>query len=416
MDNSVIQSRRFLYLGVLIINLSLGISYIGLWAIQLQKGNLWRADFSAFYTSWTMVKDGKGSQIYNFDLEKQYQKEILGGRSFAEGLLPFNNPPHVALILAPLAFLSLSNAYYVWTLIQVIILIGLFWLLLRLAASWLPKERIMLLITASALPFMLIDFMLGAFSLLMLVCIMQYIQALRRNQPVSLSIWFTVGLIKPQVMVLPGILLLAARRWREALGCLLGSLLVFLSSSLALGWNTWFDYLGQLKTISGFFGKYGITPADMYNFRGFLALLLGKEHASFINIVSIIVWIGSIIVICWLWNGPWEPALPGFELKMALTLTLGAFFNLHANPQDGRLLIAPAALFYDYLQRNNIPRRAYSCFLVLCPLISLVSEFTFGIKLGVRIPVLLILILLVWIIIAFIKVRQHGERWQPGTT
>src|SRR3989304_3502600 len=176
---------RWIFWGILILNLSLAISYIGLWAIQAQKGNLWQADFTAFYTGWAIVRDGKGSLLYNLNLEMSYQQDILDGRSFFEGLLPFINPPHVGIIFAPLACLPLSHAYTVWTLFQVGLLLWLFVLLNQLADDWAPAERNLLLITSAALPSMLINFLLGAFSLLMLVCILQFVLALRRSRPIS---------------------------------------------------------------------------------------------------------------------------------------------------------------------------------------------------------------------------------------
>jgi hypothetical protein len=398
--------HKLAFTGALILNMSLAISYIGLWIIQAQKGNLWRADFSAFYTSWVMVHDGEGSQIYNFQLETQYQQDILGGRSFAEGLLPYNNPPHVALFFAPLAYLSLQNAYMLWTLIQGGLLLYLFWRLYALAADWSPKERGLLLITAAALPSMLINFLLGAYSLLMLICLVQFTDALRRNRPIHVGFWFMIGMIKPQVMVLPGVVLLVTRRWRALFFCVLGVFILYLLSSLILGWNTWPDYLNQLQTVSNFFGKYGIDPHDMYNFRGTLALLLGKEHANLVNRLSTLALFGCIMITIGLWKGNWQPDHPNFKLRMALTLILGLLFSLHANPQDGLLLIAPASLFFDYLQSQELSRLACATFMILCPIAFLVYEFTIGGSLGFHLPVLAMTVLTIWIAIALFGKKQ----------
>jgi hypothetical protein len=396
-------------LGALVLNLSLAISYVGLWLMQAQRGNLWRADFSAFYTSWAMVRDGKGSLIYNFELEKQYQWYILGERSFSEGLLPFINPPHVALVFSPLANLSLLNAFAVWTLLQVGLLFWLFCLLKWLAADWTRSERTMLLITTAALPSMLINFLLGAFSLLMLVCVLLSINALRRNRQIPAGLWFLIGLIKPQVMVFLGVALLATRRWRALFAIFCGAVVIFLISSLALGWNTWPDYVQQLREFSNFFGKYSIDPEGMYNLRGTLVLLLGKQHAIFINTLSIFALIGSLIFTFFLWQGNWRVEDATFELRMALTLILGSLFNIHAFPQDGLLVIAPAALFYDYLCRRGLSRRVYASFLLLCPTLFIVSEFTIGGRLGIRITVLAMIVLTCWICITLLGEKNKSS-------
>lgn len=238
---------------------------------------------------------------------------------------------------------------------------------------------------------------------------MQFILAVRRDRPLSTAIWFLIGLIKPQLMVLPGMFLLVTRRWRALFVCILGSVILFLASSPTLGWNTWPEYLRQLKTVSNFFGIYGIDPRDMYNFRGTLALILGKEYATLINTLSTLALLGSIVLTYWLWRGAWQPAYPGFTLRMALTLILGSFFSLHANPQDGLILIAPAALFYDYLYRRGLPRRLYASFLLLCPILFLISEFTIKNMLGVHIPVLAMMILMAWMAYALYKESKYGN-------
>jgi hypothetical protein len=400
---------KWLVRAVLILNSGLALSYIGLWAITARQGQFWRADFSAYYTGWAMVRDGKGSQIYNFDLESQYQRNILGGRSFAEGLLPFNNPPHVALVFVPLSYLSLQQAYMAWTLIQAGLFIYLSWILYKLAKNWSPGERGMLLITAAALPSMLINYLLGAYSLLMLICLLQFTDCLRRNRPIKVGCWFMIGMLKPQVLVLPGVVLLAARRWRALFFSLLGIFTLFLLSSLVLGWNTWPDFLHQLQAVTNFFGKYGIDPRDMYNFRGTLALLLGIEHANLINGLSILALFGCVMITIGLWKEAWQPDHPDFKLRMALTLSIGSLFNLHANPQDGLLLIAPATLFYDYLQSQGLSRQACATFLTLCPITFLVYEFTVGSRLGFHLPVLAVIVLTIWIAATYFGGKGRSE-------
>lgn len=119
--------------GALFLNLSLGLSYVGLWLILAQQGMFWRADFSAYYTGWAIVRDGLGEQLYDFDLQTRYQQQILEGRSFSQGLLPYLNPPHATLPFVPLALLTRADAFWVWSLVQAALLVWVFRFLWRLS-------------------------------------------------------------------------------------------------------------------------------------------------------------------------------------------------------------------------------------------------------------------------------------------
>jgi hypothetical protein len=82
---------------------------------------------------------------------------------------------------------------------------------------------------------------------------------------------------------------------------------------------------------------------------------------------------------------------------MGFTILLGLLFNPHLHRQDGVMFIAPAVLFYLYLRQRRLPRRAFAVWALTCPLIVLVSEFTIGGSLGIRVPVVLMGVLAVWI-------------------
>jgi hypothetical protein len=63
------------------------------------------------------------------------------------------------------------------------------------------------------------------------------------------------------------------------------------------------------------------------------------------------------------------------------------------------VLVLPAALFYDYLRVNNFPRRAYSTFILVSPMIFIFSSFSnFNLLDVIRPPILMIFILLAWMV------------------
>jgi hypothetical protein len=407
---------QWLVRAVLILNSGLALSYIGLWAITARQGQFWRADFSAFYTGWSIVRDGFGNQLYDLDLQTRYQRIILEGRSFSDGLLPFTYPPHMALYFSPLARTSRPSAFLLWTLGECALLVWLILLLQDFTRSWQPIDRWLALNGVLSLPAVLYNFLLGAFSLFLLICLWQFYLALKNNREGQSGIWLAAGLIKPQNILLPGVLLLGARRWKALAGVVLVAIFIFTTCSAALGWHIWLDFLNLLRSLNSMYGTMGMEPTSMYNFKGVLTSILGANRGNWINGLSWAALVGSILFTLWIWRGVWTAREAAFDLKMALTLLLGLFFNLYLFPQDSLLLVLPAILFYNYLRRRELPYRWYAAFVLLCPSVFLVSEFTIGDELGIRVPVLAIIVLLVWITHAIWKEsRNDGRSTEPGT-
>ena len=154
------RGRRWLIAG-LIVNLGLAASNV---ALLLQPRGEQRGDFVQLYTAWTLVRAGDGPRLYDYSLQAQRQRAVLGGQTFPGGLLPFNYPPHVALLFAPLAALPLRAAFVVWSLAQAVLLVWLVRILWRLTRERPALERWLMCATALALPPLLLTFVQGAFS------------------------------------------------------------------------------------------------------------------------------------------------------------------------------------------------------------------------------------------------------------
>ncbi|MFB3896918.1 MAG: glycosyltransferase family 87 protein [bacterium] len=397
---------RLSVIAILILNSGLIILNLAAWGIAFTRDLFWRADFTSFYTGWAIVRDGRGAGLFDFDLQALYQQEILAGRSFQDGLLPFVNPPGLLLLFTPLANLPISTAFIVWTLVELALLAWLIALLWRISAAWELFERCSLILAVLAFPPMLITFLLGSFSLLMLVCILQMVFAIQRGSQLGTAFWFFIGAIKPQIMLVPGVMLASSRRLMAlAWICVLGIGMVIVSS-LLFGWQIWPVYFKRIGEISGFFGKFGFYPDSMVNFRGMLTSLLGSDNGLLVNQISIVALLIVSAAVFWIWRGPFQPNQPDFVLRMAFTLTLALLFNFHLNPQDGILYIVPAILFYDYLRQRGLPRRRFSAFALLCPYFFLFSEFFLGDRLVIRGQVAAALALLLWIGRAYLVNRR----------
>ncbi len=383
---------------ILILNSGIAISTFGLWIIAAAQGLLWRADFSAYYTGWAMVRDGLGAQLYDFDLQSSYQQQILGGRSFADGLLSFINPPHTALIFLPLSWLSLSTAYAVWAAFQVSLLIWLLYRFWHFGKHWSLQERQMMTVTILAFNPLLQTLLKGNFSLILLVCLTEFCLALRSNKQIKAGLWLVIGSLKPQTLVLPGISLLGARQWKTVATSVGGMSIIIIIIDLLWGWHVWIDFVMTLVEIGQISEQqYGIAAAAMYNFKSLLTILLGNQAGDSIAIMSVVALIASMGFTLWQWSRATTVLQAPFNLHFALTILLSLFTSLHLFPHDTLSAILPAVLFYDHIRQQPNQRWRLGGFLLICPLLFLISYFTIPGKWGNLPPILTLLALTIWI-------------------
>jgi len=361
---------------VTVLHLCVGGFYAILLVIFIVQGHSFSADFSGFYTGWRMVLDGQGSQLYDFALQSAYQQEILQGRSFEDGLLPFVYPPHVGVIFAPFGLIPREAAYLIWALLQCGVLVWLLLGLRRLAHDWQPHERMLMLSAFVAFPPLLNMFVLGAFSLWCLLCVVQFIRLLQRAREATAGVWIVLGTMKPHLVLLPGLILLGGRRWYGVLGAAITGGGFFLLCSFLLGWHIWGDFLSVIRESVAAFGRYGTWPDEMYNVKGALTLVFGADHAALINQASLLALLVVAVGVLWMWRGSWNTDAPDFPLRLALTITLGVLFSPHLYPHDSLVIVAPAVLMYAYIRQHQPAQRArYALFILIWPLAFLISEF-----------------------------------------
>ena len=249
--------------------------YLGLWAAWISGGSE-GADYTAFYTGWSIVAQGDGASLYDPAFQAQVQKEILGGRTFDAGLNPFNNPPHIVLPFVPLTVLPLAASYAAWAVVQVVLLGWLLWrLVTRVASDWTREERTLLIAASIAAPPLALALLQGSFSLLVTVALLEVFLALRAGGERAAAAWLVVASVKPQAVLTTGVALLAARRWRVLGFAAAGMIVLVVAASAVMGVGIWPSYLRFLGDYIGSFDVFSVRPSVMWNLRGTLSLWSG---------------------------------------------------------------------------------------------------------------------------------------------
>jgi hypothetical protein len=395
-------------------HLGIALGYLGLIIKAAIDGLLWRADFTAFYTGGAIVRQGLGPHLYDLNLQARVQQAILGpGRMFYDGVLPFNNPPHFALVMVPFSLLPLGLAFWCWTALQVVILARVIQRLRSISSGWDATERWPLFSAFLAFPPLLLQFVHGSLSLFVLWCLIEFYLALREGKDAYAGVWLVLAAVKLQAALFPALVILAGRRWRALVSAGAAGVLILGATSALLGPTIWPDYFHCLNMTSGYFDRFGVYPEAMHNLKGTIVLLWGTERAFLIQAVSMGALVAGAVGILALWaRGHWAPHQPAFDLRLAFTLPLGVLLSPHQNPQDSLTLVLPLTLFYNYLRRTGQPTRPLTAFLLTWPVLFLLEQFAICGRMGIRLPVVLITALLVWIGVQRLSVITHHKRTQ----
>ena len=87
-----------------------------------------RSDYVTYQTAGLIVLHGDGACLYTAECQAAAQHELIGDEpSFERGALPFNSPPWLAALAAPLALLPLHLAFGIFTTLSLLLLASAAW-------------------------------------------------------------------------------------------------------------------------------------------------------------------------------------------------------------------------------------------------------------------------------------------------
>ncbi|HTE83969.1 MAG TPA: glycosyltransferase family 87 protein [Dehalococcoidia bacterium] len=325
-------------------------------------GEAWypRDDFVAYYSAGRMAREGRGAFVY--DLQSIGAEEFQAtGQLLPEGFtMPFFNPPHALLLLAPLSLLPIRTAGVIWTAGGVLLFaIGLGLLLAtyrRRISPW-PAAVGILGIFASA-PFLLVV-TLGQFSLLVGLGICLLFVSLRRPHPAYPILGLLLLSLKPWLLPLPLLFLLLRGRWRM-LAVFAGvlELLIFATMALA-GPHIPLDWLRLTSQASLWENQYTVSSFHQVSWVGLLGALLGPEHIALRRlVVSGLGLLTTLVAGLLIYNHRRDEGSQTALFSLAMVGALGASANL--NPWDLLLLVPVLLALYQSreIRRETVARLA----------------------------------------------------------
>jgi hypothetical protein len=305
------------------------------------------ADFPHFYCAARMLADGHGRQLYDADIQRQYQARYVG----RVGTL-YTHPPFETLLYLAGAWLPLRYSYLLWSLLTMALLAAG---ARRLAEEALPAWdwRILVVLGLTFIPSVL-SILQGQDSLLLLVLVILAFTSLRRQRGFSAGCSLGLGLFKFQ-LALPLVLVLILTQGKNVrLGLAKGfGLTVLALAGVSAVISGWFVFTTYPKFLLHFkeqpFG--GLVPRAMANFRGLTYFLLRRDESPAALFIIAILSAVALFMTVRSWkrasltsNISATECLARFDLAFANTVIFALLTCYHFNPHDLSLLLLPIAL------------------------------------------------------------------------
>jgi hypothetical protein len=322
------------------------IGILGLHALLFY--NLWQRiesgypDFVVFYTAATILRDGRGPELYLGPAQSEVQRGITGQLPSRVGPLPYVHPPAEALIFVPLTRFSFRLAFVTWDLLNIAILFGVAWLLradvgaLRSIAPWE-------LVLCSLAFFPVFESLLqGQDSILqLLLCVLAW-KALRRKADALAGCWFALGAFKFQLMLPIMLLIVFWKRSRVLIG-FAAVVVVLVPISIGLvGWQGLLNYPVFVLQVANTPSVGGVPPDFIPNLHGLVMgwpLHLSGAFATWlICLVSIGLFVFAAI------RGRQASGWSNGGLQFLLAIGVSELIGWQTNVHDYSLLVLPLVL------------------------------------------------------------------------
>jgi Glycosyltransferase family 87 len=308
-------------------------------ALTRPQASLRGTDFPDFYCAARMLAGGHGHQLYDADVQRQYQARYSG----RVGTL-YIHPPFEAVLYLAVAWLPLRYAYVLWLLLSLACLAtGT-----RRLVEELPLPRDWLLWFAGSLTFVpvLLCLMQGQDSLLLLLLVVLAFTALRRGNAFATGCWLGLGLFKFQLALPLMLVLVLTQNSKVRSGLVKGFGTVALAlaglSAAISGWSVVTVYPKFLMHLQAQ-PFAGVIPTAMANFRGLVYLFFRGDHSAGAVAGLTIISAASLITILMEWKNERE-----FDLAFANTVVFALLVSYHLNPHDLSLLLLPVAILLHW--------------------------------------------------------------------
>lgn len=309
------------------------------------------SDFAIFYCAGKMLNLGLASQLYDDQAQYRIQRSFAPRVNIRKGPLPYNHPPFEALLFAPLARLPYFSAFLVWDLFNLALLAALPWILrphIALLQRASPLASVLWFVPAALAFFpLLMTFIQGQDTVLLLLLLALAYIALKRNADFCAGCWLGLGLFRFHLVLPLALILLLRRRLKTTLSFALTGVVLGVISLAVVGWRETLAYPGYIWRMESALGRRAIVPHDMPNLRGLLATALSSRLSpALVNSLIAVLSLALIYFVSLKWKSAGGGG--GLDLGYALCLVSSILLGYHSYVHDLSLLFLASLLVVNY--------------------------------------------------------------------
>lgn len=337
-------------------------------------------DFTATLTGARLVADGRGGELYDLTAQREAQLDVLQPyRTLREGsLLPYIHPPFEAIIYAPLMHLPYGLLYVTWSAAAVLAIVAAL-ACLRLATPIAGPTGWLLVLAICSFSPLFQGLWLGQSAAFLLLGLCGAYVAVKAERPWLAGAALALLALKPQLLLVFGLLLLLQRRWKPLFAC--GAILATASAATALVLGpVWpLRYADFLAGIAHWTGDTHEYPQIMFNWRGLAYNLLGTADPARIGLPVAILSAATVGALVWAW---WRLRVSNDDqandILWALAVPVAILVAPHLYIHDLTILILPAWLAVRLIAGrvwSGWPGHAWLALLWLGYLLGLASLF-----------------------------------------
>jgi len=311
------------------------------------------SDFCAFWTAAQVANRYGYAAINNQTLLAQAQRPVIA--ETAEGgpltSIPFPYPPAFVLPFQAFALFRPAPGYWIWAILN---LGGLAWYLRFFARKTTGEPLAWRLLAVLMLSWpVYLNFVSGQLNVVLAIAMGEFMRASLARKPYLAGVWLGGLLVKPQFLLLIGLVLLLRRAWRILAG-------LAAVTAVVGGISVWLvgrDGLLQLLDLWSLFarGQQGaIAQGVMMNWR-MVGLSLSALTSPAIGwSMAIVGMVLTLVAALYLWRKEVRAQSPLFPSAMLGTLAATALLAWHSHYTSAVILLAPLILLSQ--PENRLPR------------------------------------------------------------
>ena len=350
------------------------------------------ADFIAFYAAGRIAQAEGPAQVYDLELQRHYEEEVVGFEVAPEHISPFLHPPFIVPLARALALDDFILSFVLWDLVMLAFLVLGALPLFYLLREGLSRQQRLVLLAGILLFFpCYASLVIGQDSAIFYfsACIWMFGMLTKRDWLAGLGL---AGMtVRPHLALPLALPFLFKRRgvwWWFLIGA--SSLALF---SLAYVGVDGIEGFFRVLLVSGRGENYHTGEEHMFNTIGLLVRTVLALPRLYVRWTGWSTYLLAIIGLCVLWA-----RVPRVEERhVSLAVILSLFTAPHSHINDLVLLIVPVVGLLLVLVRKRYLLEQDAVFLPLgVSLVLLFSFFTESLKYSLSYLVMLFLLLAVW--------------------